>query len=324
MNSMSVKGSWWFRESALKTLDELIKKGCKEIVRIEKGLQTRREKQAEDKAKEDPHFDALSDEEKQRAIDQAIRWATPYGFNAETEVTVTFTDVNGKEATGKTFDELIGSNDLDAFDPKNASVVIDCYGQQLNVRFPLSHNVFADEIQVSASESTQAQNLQNQIVNWAASERHTYWKQFWTKYAPFSFIIVTAIWLVGIIALSSGPKHDSYMTARQQAKAILDEGVNDHNRDKAVETMLRFSASQPTDAPQQSQRLWLLLVWTICAFPAARLVSYAPNTDYEIGKGKSRISRRAIAYRLVSYVFIFFFVTVPAGVLINFISSQLN
>lgn len=192
-------------------------------------------------------------------------------------------------------------------------------------KFSLEEGVYGNIISVKVepdSESTAAFLVE--IERWAETNRVDRFLQWWNRNWIFSFGLGFVFFMIiGPILDSKDVSYDGVIAAHTEARKLIDEGVSDSNRDKAITALLKLAVDiRPTVTRRFSE--WWLFAVGISAIGIIVIGLMPPQSILGIGRGKNTLYWRKQWFKFWTRTFPF---TVVGGiamkVLIHLISTNL-
>jgi len=174
------------------------------------------------------------------------------------------------------------------------------------------------EFNVEPSEKQSAQELFGALQNWAADFAPSTWMRRWGRY-KLLFIILFAFSVISGLIYGSLESYAPGEDYREDARQILQKGVNDANQRKAIETILAFVSSRDTPGSYSTYRLrpdrryWAIVVGVALALIS---LSICPSVVIGIWKGKPKVARWRAWIKWI-------FVTVPGVLIVSILIPKL-
>jgi hypothetical protein len=163
---------------------------------------------------------------------------------------------------------------------------------QLDYRVKCSHQDAEDEIKYK-------------VENWLDKNEPSKPKQWWTQYSFLAILICSMICGGSITQIVRTEKIDVKEKYRTEIKQLLDSGVNEANRNKSIELLLKYTTEYETEdqATTKTTNKTALRIFLSSLFVILISV-FKPKTTIGVGANKGLVK----FYRAYSY---FIFVTIP-------------
>lgn len=299
-----VCGSWLMDEKALNELEKVAQSIysylCDKRDKIEKNMS---EKQLEE-------FD----------------WRYLKRIETAPQIEVTFSDETHVKKS--MFEEIVDLLEVREKVPRKIEIKLSCMG--IEVKLTLSSGDFSSNyFSYEVSNDEKYDNFEKEkniiigkIENWIDEFKPNWLSLIWYKLAGFStlgILFMLIIFFVVLIGYDSSQK--KYLERYDnEVSVIMQEGITDSNRDKAMELILAKQYEYiPKEWVQENSARYdsFIYIWLLL-FAALWFLKICPKSNFFIGKGKQRV-RFWRQYQKVIFVAIPTMIIIP--IVINLITA---
>jgi hypothetical protein len=298
-----VSGMWRLPAASLERLDQLAVEECNRIEEATKKSVEAHIKKLQAKDKREHDYSALSDDERKRRVGQ-IREEVKAGVDETQQIVARVTLADGTWKDAPTFREHLLNKGLETAEVVGISLTFKCYGAWASVTFPSvgtlslrsQHDV---EVATIPTGHAEMDTTRAKVVKWAEEFRAPAYYRVWKRFHPAQWFLLLFLFLF----LMGCAEYQNNRVVNQEAQEILEQGVNDGNRDRAIEVLLQSSTK--TYKPSNKRELPKvvgLLFWgyvILCV-----LLSFPPSDVIGIGRGAHRMRHWDWYYTAMRYVFV--------------------
>jgi hypothetical protein len=282
MADVTLQGVWLLDEDALLGLDEILQSKMKELTskrkkHIAASVKTEVAEIAKAYHNEEEAAKAIT-EFKEELMDR----------HPEPELSITLYDKKGGVRING-FRQCFMRDDLKDRKPKQFQVEIASKNSRISIDLTTKHG-FGSTMTISARPKAAFENTaSHDLRRWAEQHRCPHWVNQWSgKSLASAFVILFGSALVfAIVNLAVESKYRDPEIAR--ANQIVDEGVNDRNRNAAIQILLELATNKWKSQPTGSGRL-VGLPWLLIPLAFIVLAFLCPTSVLGIGNGKTSIA----------------------------------
>lgn len=290
----TVYGSWLMDDNSLNGLEEMIK----DIYEYLKGIQDNLKKEMPE------------EESSILFIPSYLREPEPPKIEVVSKDRVV--------VVGKTFKEINESLELRNQIVQKMSIVLRCLGMKVEVTLSsgdASANFFKYEV-LGSEKIENYESYKNVVIgkieNWIDENKPDLLMFLWYKLAQVNMLLmalVIAIMLFGFL-VSSGNKEQYYDMYNSEIVEIVDSGITEENRDRALELiLLREYEYVPEEWSQRNNKVAeKILIAGLIGVVICIFVGICPKANFAVGKGKQRVKfwncYRKVMFVIVPTVFI--------------------
>lgn len=271
-----IKGPWLIGKEALEELHEIVEK-------IDGLLISAYDKEIENEAEVDFRKGTY------KTIEEALEKTKEYAANRRRTKKIVLVDSDGKKLIDTTILGALKDPLLSGFNPMSLLIKLE-YGYSNELTFSVFRRFDGElEYNFKSYDNDVEDEIKYLLENWIEKQKPNKAKQFWSQYY-FLFISLTfgmAIFLFFNFALSS--VNDPKKLHKQEIETLIKTGINDSNRNKAIEALLKYNIDYVPPDTDRKVTLSLskvekrILFLTVCIFIVCL---FRPKTTIGIGKQK--------------------------------------
>jgi hypothetical protein len=279
--SISVDGPWLISAEQLVQLDKLLDIQAE---RLEKEKESEAQREADERmTKELPPQEGWEKELRDRHYQRAKENLDKYD-----ERTVTFFLAGGRTVTESSFTQAINQHGIGNESPSGFSLRWRVGEVTLTVKIrSWDHKL---ELDVDPGDSGAGQQLFGVVENWMRDLRVPQWVRL-AHNNSFGIVVLLSLWLLGgVVVWSQYRTESAKWSYQQEARELLQHGVNSQNQQKAIELLLAIDSDYKPEQRRvnPSQRAWAIFG---VGFVVCLCLLITPNVVIGIWGGKAVISR---------------------------------
>jgi hypothetical protein len=224
---------------------------------------------------------------------------------------VTLTSYDEKILFDTTISGLLKDPKLIGFNAKELqlSITDDRYKNEFKLKVSNRFNGQLD-YKVSCSSQDAEDEIKYKVENWIDKHEPSIPRQWWNEYSFFIIFFGLAVCVLSITFVVRTEKLDVKQRYRTEIVHLLDSGVNETNRDKSIELLLKYAVEYKAEEQETKKttnktamRIFLSSLFLVV------ISIFKPKTTIGIGANKGLVK----FYRVYSY---FILVTIPGVFLV--------
>jgi hypothetical protein len=281
-NSAEINGVWFLEESQVLELDSKIESHFEDLKRMRQcdiAAEVRQERKRLREFGKDENVikTEIADFKKK------VKERRPH---SEEYKTVVIKSGNKDIAVRSSFAEVVAGPEIHKENP--TGFVVKVKAGKNSSEFSLNEGLFTNHVKIKVepdSEPTAAFLVE--IERWAEAHRVNRFLQWWHRnWMVFPMLASLLLIVAGPIVDSKITSNDGVIAARAEARKLIDEGITDSNRDKALSTLLRLEVDTSPTVTRRFSPWWALTVFATAVF--VLIVGFMPpRSILGIGRGKN-------------------------------------
>ena len=294
----TVYGSWLMDENALSGLEKMVKDVYGYLQEIQKNLQI-----------------------ENNELDNKYR---TYIFRDSEEPIIEVVSFDRVVVVANTFKELFESLELRGKVPQKVSICLRCLGMRVELTLSsgnFSSNFFKYEV-IGNENIANYEKYKNIVIgkieNWIDENKPDLFLVIWYNIAKWASVCICIFLSVMFLAVAiyAGNKEQYYKIYESEIEEILEQGITEENRDRAMELILlkQYEFVPKEWIEENSQKGDNILLAGLCGILLCVFVRICPRANFSIGKGKKRV-KFWHCYRKVMFVVLPTVIIIP--ILIN-------
>lgn len=294
------KGPWILKEIDIEELDNIISG-------LEKHLEESLESEIIQAIESENTKEILFLKDRAKKIEEAKQ---RHSFDKK-EKKIALISSNGKKLSGKSIREILKDPSLGPFIPDEFQIYLQ-FGNNNSIKLEIPSGENDDlKLDINCFDNSKSDDIRLDINKWINKTKSNKITEIWSSWGQLLTGASSIILFILAVQLFI-PNYSKYESDLiKESKVLLDEGVNDNNRNKAIEILLKLRTEYvPKDfVPKKIERDPSILKWFCFTSFIFIIALIRPRTTIGLGKNKWKVDFYKYWIPFVTY-------TVPIAIII--------